>query len=191
LPEKIKGKYVMIHRLTPDIQIVKFKDFSELQDNSFWKNYIKSLEDHVLMRREHSWESEFIGGGAVPIKTKQGWLFIYHGSSLISGKSLPNSIHDLFGKFNLLKKRREYSAGAALLELKYPEREITRLSKPLFKPEFKWEKKGHVKNVVFPEGAIVEKNKLKVYYGASDSVVGLAETNFKKLMEELKSESNK
>ncbi len=191
LPEKIRGKYVMIHRLAPDIQIVKFKDFSELQDNSFWENYIKNLEDHVIMQREYTWESELIGGGAVPIKTKQGWLFIYHGIGIIPSKLLPNSVQDLFRKFKLLKKQRRYSVGAALLELKYPEREITRLSRPLFKPELEWEKKGHINNVVFPEGTIIEKNKLKIYYGASDSVIGLAEINFKQLMEELKSENNK
>ncbi len=191
LPEKIRGEYVMIHRLAPDIQIVKFKDFSELQNDSFWKNYIKNLEDHVIMRRKHTWESEFIGGGAVPIKTKQGWLFIYHGVGLMPSKFLPNSIHNLFRKLNFLKKQREYSVGVALLELKHPEREIERLSKPLFKPELEWEKKGHIKNVVFPEGTILEKDKLKIYYGASDSVIGLAETNFKKLMKEFKSENNK
>ena len=38
-PEKIKGKFVMLHRFIPDIQIIKFKSFKTLRDADFWRNY--------------------------------------------------------------------------------------------------------------------------------------------------------
>ena len=190
-PEKINGKFVMLHRFLPDIQIVKFKNFSDLQDNSFWREYIKNLgeyEDKISLYRRYNWESWHIGAGAVPIKTKRGWLLIYHGVELIRGKfSAYNKImYEISGYLNKLRGKRlplVYYAGATLLDLKKPETEISRLSKPLFGPELRWEKEGDVRDVVFPEGAIIDKDKLKIYYGAADTVIGLAEVNFKKLMQ--------
>ena len=189
-PEKINNKFVMLHRFLPDIQVVKFKNFSDLQKNSFWENYIENLgeyEDKISLYRRYDWEAEHIGAGATPIKTKKGWLTIYHGVELIQEKFSPYN-----KKMYALDKRRHklrngrlplvYSAGAALLDLKHPETEINRLDKPLFKPTLKWEKQGDISNVVFPEGVILDKNKLKIYYGAADTVIGLAELNFKELM---------
>ncbi len=192
-PEKINGKFVMLHRFLPDIQIVKFKNFSDLQDNSFWREYIRNLgeyEDKISLHRRYDWESEHIGAGVVPIKTKRGWLLIYHGVKLIKGKFSAHNkrMYEILGHHHKLRNDRlplVYSAGAALLDLKNPQTEINRLVKPLFEPKLKWEKEGNVRNVVFPEGAVVDKDKLKIYYGAADSVIGLAELNFKELMRKL------
>jgi len=195
-PKKINGKFVMLHRFIPDIQIIKFKSFSVLKDTNFWRDYIENLsetEDKVSLYRRYDWEDIHIGGGAVPIKTKYGWLLIYHGVELtkknILTSTLSNWIYQIEGKAKKLRNRRiplVYHAGAALLDLKNPETEIARLEKPLFSPRYKWEKQGDVNNVVFPEGAIVDKNKLKIYYGCSDSRIGLAELNLNKLLERLK-----
>ncbi len=200
-PEKINGKFVMLHRFSPDIQIVKFKDFSDLQNNNFWSDYIKDLsegEDKISLHRRYKWESEHIGAGSVPIKTKQGWLLIYHGVELTERNFLVdtynNLLYDFKGLFHKLRNRRlplVYHAGAALLDLKKPETEIARLMKPLFSPKLDWEKQGDMNNVVFPEGAIVEKDKLKIYYGAADTRIGLAELNFRNLMKKLRSKNNK
>jgi predicted GH43/DUF377 family glycosyl hydrolase len=192
-PEKINGKFVMLHRFLPDIQIVKFKNFSDLQDNSFWKEYIENLgeyEDKISLHRRHNWESEHIGAGAVPIKTKRGWLLIYHGVGLIKKKfsAYRKKMYKIDGRLHKLRNKRiplVYHAGAALLNLKHPETEISRLSKPLFGPELEWEKKGNIRDVVFPEGTVVDKDKLKIYYGAADTVIGLAEVNFKKLIKKI------
>ncbi|MFH0712067.1 MAG: pesticidal protein Cry7Aa [archaeon] len=175
-PEKIDGHFVMLHRFLPDIQIVKFKSFSKLKDDDFWRDYISNLseaEDKVSLYRRYNWEGEHIGAGAVPIKTKRGWLLIYHGVEL--RKNILTGLPD-----------RIYHTGAALLDLKKPETEITRLEEPLFSPKYKWEKSGDMNNVVFPEGAVVEGDKLKIYYGCSDSRIGLATMSFKKLMKEFK-----
>ncbi|MBU3924250.1 MAG: pesticidal protein Cry7Aa, partial [Nanoarchaeota archaeon] len=89
-PEKIDGKFVMLHRLMPDIQVLKFRRFGDLKNDDFWADYIENLgegEDKVSLYRRYSWEGEHIGAGAVPIKTKKGWLLIYHGVNLATGSS--------------------------------------------------------------------------------------------------------
>jgi len=197
-PEKIKGKYVMLHRFLPDIQIVEFKKFSDLQKNSFWESYIKDMaeDDKVSLYRRYSWEEEHIGAGTVPMRTKDGWLLLYH--AVERKTKTPLAQRAVFSKassvFMKLRKKRlnlVYRAGAALLDLKNPRIEITRLRKPLFEPKYKWEKKGYINNVVFPEGAVVEKKKnLKVYYGCSDSRIGLAEMNLNELLKKLRVSKN-
>ncbi len=198
-PEKIDGKFVMLHRFIPDIQILKFRSFKELKNANFWRDYIRNLsetEDKVSLYRRYDWEDIHIGGGAVPIKTKDGWLLIYHGVELtkknVLQKTFSNWVYQIEGKAQKLRNRRiplVYHAGAALLDLKKPETEITRLKNPLFSPKYKWEKQGDINNVVFPEGAVVDKNKkLKIYYGCSDSRIGLAEMNLNELLQKLKSE---
>ncbi|RLG10524.1 pesticidal protein Cry7Aa [Candidatus Pacearchaeota archaeon] len=191
-PEKIKGKYLLLHRFLPDIQIVKFRRFEDLKDISFWKDYIINLseEDKVSLYRRYKWESSHIGAGTTPIKTRYGWLIIYHGAAFKGKKNLANTvlqeISDIFHSLREKRLKLVYSAGAALLDLKRPEIEITRLRKPLFKPQFKFEREGNVNNVVFPEGAVLEKDTLKIYYGCADKRIGLAKLSFKGLLEELR-----
>jgi len=195
-PEKMNGYFVMLHRFLPDVQIVKFKSFSELKSDNFWRKYISNLseiEDRISLYRTHDWEAEHIGAGAVPIKTKRGWLLIYHGVELIKKGIVTNSFYRMFynisGMFHRLRSKRlplVYRVGAALLNLKKPEIEIARLEKPLFSPEYDWEKEGDINDVVFPEGVVTEGDNLKIYYGCSDSRIGLAELSLKELLKKLK-----
>lgn len=69
-PEKINGRYAMLHRIFPDIWIC----FSE--------NMVDWTDDQVLMglRPEH-WDSGRLGAGAPPIKTEKGWMELYHAAS--------------------------------------------------------------------------------------------------------------
>jgi len=67
-PEKIKGKYAMLHRTFPNI----------------WMAYSDDLltwHDHKLVMRVQpgSWDCDRIGAGAPPVKTEYGWLNFYHG----------------------------------------------------------------------------------------------------------------
>jgi predicted GH43/DUF377 family glycosyl hydrolase len=72
-----------------------------------------------------------------------------------------------------------------LLDLKNPQKVISRKKDPLFKPEFEWELNGVVNNVVFPEGAVKSNKNLNVFYGCADSRIGLAEFDFRNLMDNL------
>jgi len=167
-PEKTNGKFVMLHRLVSDIQIVYFRNFKQLQSRKFWLNYIKNIEKHIVMKPKFEWEKSKIGAGATPIKTEKGWLLLYHGV-----------------RYHGNSDKRTYYAAVALLDIINPKKEIARMKNPLFEPEHKWEKSGVVSNVVFPEGAIQEKDNLNVFYGCADSRIGLAKFNFRSLIDNL------
>ena len=164
-PKKINGKFALIHRILPDIQIIYFKKFSDIT-KSYWKKYLKRLCDFVVLESKYWYESRNIGGGCPPIETKKGWLLIYH------------AVDDM-------DRGKIYRVGAALLDKKYPTKVIGHLREPLFSPEEPWEKEGNVENVVFPTGAVVFGKKLYIYYGAADKRIGVASVNIDKLLEEL------
>ena len=70
-PQKIDGKYVLLHRRPPDIWIAKSDD-------------LKTWRDHQVVmkaRPESEWESEKIGIAGPPMRIETGWLLIYHGVS--------------------------------------------------------------------------------------------------------------
>ncbi len=67
-PEKINGKYVMLHRIEPDIWLAYSDDLIN------WTDYVS-----IAKPRKDSWENLKIGAGAPPIKTPYGWLLLYHG----------------------------------------------------------------------------------------------------------------
>ena len=69
-PERIGGRYVMFHRIPPDIWLAYSDDLTE------WGDYRKIMEP-----RPGNWDSLKIGAGGPPLKTDQGWLCIYHGVS--------------------------------------------------------------------------------------------------------------
>ena len=68
-PEKISGRYVMLHRRPPNIWITTSADLQT------WENHQILMEP----RPASSWESEKIGIAGPPLKTTAGWLLIYHG----------------------------------------------------------------------------------------------------------------
>ncbi|MFH1968168.1 MAG: pesticidal protein Cry7Aa, partial [bacterium] len=171
-PKKIKGRFAILIRILPDIQIVFFKNFKELKERGFWKNYLKQLSHYVVLENKYWFESRNIGGGAPPIYTKDGWLVIFH------------TVEEL-------NKARIYHASAALLDKKNPLIVIGRLSEPLFSPEEEWEKEGFVDNVVFPTGTAIFGKDLYIYYGASDDKIAVAKVNLNNLLKKLKNSPQK
>ena len=164
-PRKIKGKFALLHRIHPGIQLVLFKDFEELT-KEFWQKYLMDLSDHIIMDPKHPYESSHIGGGCPPIETKDGWLIIYH-----AAEDTPDGFI--------------YHASAALLDLDDPRKVLGRLKTPLISPTEEWEKKGVVNNIIFPSGTLVVKEKLYIYYGAADTSVAVASVNMNQLLDEL------
>ena len=114
----------------------------------------------ILLKPEQDWEAAKVGAGPPPIRTKRGWLVIYHGVS--------NS--------------KVYRAGAAVLDLDEPNRVLGRSICPILEPEKEYETNGDVNNVVFPSGACVIDDKLFLYYGAADKVCCLATANLDSLV---------
>ena len=165
-PRKINGKFVMLHRIWPGIQIVQFEDWRELTQE-FWTNYLKKLPDNIVLDPKDIFEVNYIGGGVPPIETEFGWLLIYHGvQETTTG--------------------RVYHAKAALLQLDKPEIEIARLPYPLFSPSRSWEIEGIVINVVFPTGHAIFGEDLYIYYGVADKHIAVAKVNIKEIIIELR-----
>ncbi|MFX0138860.1 MAG: winged helix-turn-helix domain-containing protein [Candidatus Hodarchaeota archaeon] len=164
-PKKINGKFALIHRILPDIQIIYFDDFSQLTLD-YWKEYLKHLGDFVILEANHGYESRNIGAGAPLIETKMGWLMIYH------------AVEDT-------NQGKTYSASAALLDRNNPQKVLGRLKKPLFTPTEDYEKFGDVGNVVFPSGTAIFDDRLYIYYGAADSRIAAVSVNLNEILKEL------
>jgi predicted GH43/DUF377 family glycosyl hydrolase len=165
-PRKINGQFVLLHRIWPGIQIVKFDDWKDLT-LSFWEDYLRNLTDHIILDPKDPYEMSYIGAGVPPIETADGWLLIYHG------------VHETTtGKI--------YHAKAALLHLEKPEMAISRLPYPLFSPTKQWEIEGEVSDVVFPTGQALFGNDLYIYYGAADKYIAVAKLDINELLLELR-----
>ncbi len=69
-----------------------------------------------------------------------------------------------------------YSMGAALLDIDQPWKVIYRAAPYIMSPQMLYECVGDVPNVVFPCASLVDAdtNRLAIYYGAADTVVGMA-----------------
>lgn len=157
-PEKVEGKYFIIHRHGTDIDsaLVDSLDF----DGKTWLD-----EYRWIYPRRGWWDSVKVGAAAPPIKTDEGWIMLYHGVS----------------------EDGVYRVGAVLLDPENPTRVIARTDEPIFEPEEDYEKVGIVNNVVFPCGAILLGGKIYMFYGGADHVVGVATIEVGRLLRYLKS----
>lgn len=158
-PEKIGGKYVLLHRIQPSIDI-NFRD--DLDFGGGPRDFL--THNPFIFPRRGMWDSAKVGINTVPLKTKEGWLVFYHGVS---------------------KTDHNYRVGAVLLDLEHPDRVIGRTRHPLFEPEEPYEKEGVVPNVVFPCGSVIKGDDLVIYYGGADRVVGVASTPLRPLIKRL------
>jgi predicted GH43/DUF377 family glycosyl hydrolase len=133
----------------------------------------------VMAGRPQRWD-ELIGSGPPPVKTREGWLHVYHG------------VATHFAATNI------YQAGVVLLDLKDPTRVVTRGAFNILEPREIYELTGQVPNVVFPSGMVVEDfddegfaepaSVVRIYYGAADTVVGLATSTIAELIEDARFE---
>ncbi len=142
-PEKVNGRYLMLHRRPPNIWLAYSDDLRH------WDNHLSLMQPIPDSR----WESEKIGAAGPPIKTKEGWLLIYHG---VNGNG-------------------RYSLGVALLDMQDPTKILFRQTEPILEPELEWEINGYVPNVVFSCGQAVVDRKIYVYYGGADTAIGVAQ----------------
>lgn len=184
-PEIINGEHLMI-----------------FGDRDLWLAH--SVDGRRWEADETSWITERTGDffdnlhlemGPAPIKTRYGWLVIYHG--------IDQSV--------------TYRLGYLLLDLKDPRNILKRSERPIFEPQADYELSGlldisagrvdnmsrHrvriagrtldksakiadnsyvVPRVIFCCGAVVVDDILRIYYGAGDSVVCTATAPLKKIM---------
>ena len=160
LPEKINGKYVVFHRVFPDI-LIDFVDDLDFSKGEYLKGQYK-----ISPRSPLWWDSRKIGAGAPPIKTRDGWLLIYQ------------AVDD--------KEGHPYKVGAMLLDLDDPTQVLYRSRQPILEPQQWYENDGFKAGVVYPCGAVVIGQTLFVYYGGSDSYVCVATANLNQFLHQLK-----
>ena len=156
-PEKIQGSYWKIDR--PSAERRRDIWISCSPDLLHWGNYKVIMEPSV-----GTWENDKIGSSSSPLKTKEGWLMLYHG---VRG----------FGVSTL------YKLGVVLLDLEKPWIVKGRTKEPILSPELEYERIGDVPNVVFSCGWIEEPDgQIKIYYSGADTNVCLAETSIDYLL---------
>ncbi len=172
-PERRDGRYLRLERpnrvqlaggVTTGSEII----LAESDDLVTWQPV-----GPVMAGRLHYWD-ELIGSGPPPVKTRDGWLHIYHG------------IATHFASANI------YQAGVVLLDLADPRRVLARSRNNILEPREPYELMGQVPNVVFPSGMIVDEcddegyarpeSAVRVYYGAADTVECLATAHIDDLL---------
>ena len=156
-PKKINGKYVVMHRVYPNI-LVDFLDDLEFNDY---------LQGHYFIPpRKKFWDSKKVGAGAPPMETDEGWLLIYQSV----GYQDPG----------------RYKIGAMMLDKDNPHKVLYRTHTPIIEPEESYENDGFKAGVVYPCGAVIMNGKLHVYYGGADTVVCGATADLDRFLYEMK-----
>lgn len=159
-PEKINGKYAILHSINPEISIDYFDSLEQFDGATFIKSYYNGE------LRKNCWDGWVRGVGPVPLKTKYGWLVFYH------------AMHaNDFSK---------YKVGAMLLDLNDPTKVLVRSPEPVLEPNQIYENNGFKAGVVYASGAVVKDGNLLVYYGGADSYVCVAYANFEEFVETLR-----
>lgn len=165
-PEKVGGRYVRLERPFPVYSRGGIDRFD------IWISFSSDLrywgDTKLLLGVEDvPFANDKIGPGAPPIRTKEGWLVLFHAVDIDRTR----------GKNGWEEKwQKRYFAGVMLLDLQDPSKILGIAKEPLIAPETAWETdEGFRTNVVFPGGLIPEKDgTVKIYYGASDTVECLA-----------------
>ena len=153
-PKKIKGKYALLSRPS-DNGHTAFGDIyiSYSPDMKYWGEHRLVMKSTSF--EESGWQSTKVGAGPVPILTSEGWLMIYHG---------------VITTCNGFR----YAMGGAILAEDDPSVVLYKSREYLLAPNKNYEVTGDVPNVIFPCAAVVDGNKISIYYGAADTCVALA-----------------
>lgn len=172
-PEKINGRYAMLHRpsyfkaeIEAGAQEVAGINLCFSDDLKHW------TDDAPLLKDQFSWETGKIGGATPPVKTAAGWLTLYH--AVEKRPAVCNWHQDYHFS---------YRTGVMLLDLEDPRKVLARAPHPILEPETVFEKFGTVNNVVFATGIVELDDELFVYYGAADTVIGVATVKTRQLLD--------
>jgi len=156
-PRRVNGKYVVLHRVYPNILV-------DYLDNLDFNNY---LEGHYFIPpRKNFWDSKKVGAGAPPMETKDGWLLIYQSV----GHQDPS----------------RYKIGAMMLDRNNPAKVLYRTHVPIIEPNESYENEGFKSGVVYPCGSVIMNNNLNIYYGGADTVVCAATCDLNTFLDKMK-----
>lgn len=164
-PRKFGGRWGLIHR--PAAR-------SSEHGAHIWLSWSPDLRHwgdlQILLpaRKGAWWDADKIGLGPPPLLTEAGWLLCYHGVRVTVSGSI-------------------YRLGLALLDKDDPTVVLARGNEWVFGPTALYERSGDVPDVVFPCGWILgeDGDTVRMYYGATDSVICVATASVHELLEHL------
>src|SRR3990167_6734484 len=168
-PEKINNLYTVILTVNTDnpptyVALAQFEKIETLWDLNFWNEWYKDLDRYKISLKRV--DSDGVEVGSPPIKTNYGWLLIY------------SYIKHYFSS----RIKREFRIESILLDQNNPQKIVGRIHGPQLIPQQAYERIGTVPDVVFPSGALIDGNRIKVYYGAADTFCALAEADLAEFM---------
>ena len=177
-PERIDGKITALFSAYTDsppakMVIAQADDVSEFWSQKFWERWRNNIDDHMLSLRRNDYDH--IEVGAAPIKTKYGWLLIY------------SHIEHYFSSSG--NSRPQFGIEAFLLDLKDPRQIVGSTKGPIMVSEEPYELSGHVSNVIFPSGVILNHDILTIYYGAADTTTCAAKLRLNDLISSIYGET--
>lgn len=164
-PEKINGKFALFHNLdkgNPKKVYIAFMNELGIEEAPKGSD---APDPQLLPNHEVAWHNRTRSASAPPIKTKDGWLLLYHAMDKNDGG--------------------RYKVGAMLLDLKDPEKVLYRAPAPILEPDL-WYENDYKPGIVYASGAVVKDGKLLVYYGGGDKYIGVASIELKELLDDLK-----
>lgn len=164
-PEKINGKFVIFHNLDkgdPNSVFVSYINKLDASETPTIEDAPdpQKLPDHIV-----AWHKRTRSAACPPIKTKDGWLLLYHAMDKEDGN--------------------RYKLGAMLLDLKDPSKVLYRAQHPILEPD-EWYENDWKPGIIYASGAIVKNDKLFVYYGGGDKYIGVASILLSELIKSMK-----
>jgi len=170
-PERVNGKIAVIMTANTDrppakIAVALLDRIEDLWSEAYWNEWYKNLPAHTVAIEENP-EKDQVEVGSAPIKTKEGWLVFY---SYIYNYFSPPAI---------------FGIQAVLLDLTDPQKIVGEVKRPFLVPEEEYEYYGRIPHIVFPSGALIRKNTVYLYYGATDTVSCVATMPLDDLLEQL------
>ena len=159
-PEKINGKLTAVLTIDTDnppskICIVQFEKESDMWSEKYWRKIYQNIDKYTINLTRGT--DDHVEIGAPPVKTKDGWLFVYS------------------HVYNYFSEEKVFGVEAFLTDLNEPTKIIKRTTEAFLTPETNYELHGQVDNIVFPSGAMVMGDKLRIYYGGADTVCACAD----------------
>lgn len=158
-PEKINGKFAILHSISPEIMI----DYVDSMDEFDGDTFIYSVHQGSALWAAR--DRNIRGVGPAPIKTKYGWLVLYHAME----SSDPN----------------RYKLFAMILDPQNPTKVLYRSNGPVLEPDEWYENEGYKSGVIYSCGAVVKDGTLLVYYGGADKVSCVASANLEEFLKEI------
>jgi beta-1,2-mannobiose phosphorylase / 1,2-beta-oligomannan phosphorylase len=158
-PEKINGKFAILHSISPQI-LIDYFDSLDFPEGFQIRSYYHSAG------RVNQWDNWVRGVGPPPIKTSEGWLLLYHAMDK--------------------KDPQKYKIGAMILDTQDPKKVLYRANAPLLEPQMPYETQGFKGGVIYVCGSIIKNEKIFIYYGSADSVVCAASAKLDTLLAQIK-----